>query len=293
MSTALAWIRSARLASQSYIALPIWVGMGLWYAQAKQLSPWATGLLVAFGIFDQLYIVWGNDLADQETDRKNRTATIFSGGSRVLVEGSLSAQAIRRASAVAAAGVVLVSLALAVLRGSALIPLLGGAALLLLWLYSYPPLRLSYRGGGELLQMLGVGVVLPILGFVAQGGALGDLEPELLVALLPGQLACAIATTLPDEPSDRGSEKRTAAVRLGVPGAGLLASALAATSVGLVWRSGLLPDALALALGAVLLLQLVLHKARPGSFALSLRVFLLLTVVLGTEAILVYALFRG
>ncbi len=293
MSSALAWIRSARLASQSYIALPIWLGMGLCYARTRQLLPWETGLLVAFGIFDQLYIVWGNDLADQETDRHNQTATIFSGGSRVLVEGALSPAAIGRAWALAAAGVTAVSLALAGLQSSLWPALLGAAALLLLWLYSYPPVRLSYRGGGELLQMLGVGLVLPILGFVAQGGALAELRVDVVLAMLPGQLACAIATTLPDEPSDRGSNKRTVAVRLGVRGAALLSSGLAALSLGLASRTGLVPGALSLGLGAVLVSQLSLHRARPGSFELSARVFLLLTAVLGTEAALVYALFAG
>ena len=88
-------------------------------------------------------------------------------------------------------------------------------ALGLLWAYSYPPLRLSYRGGGELLQMLGVAGVLPLYGYLAQGGALEAFPWALTAMLLPTHLACAISTALPDEPSDRLGDKRTWAVHVG------------------------------------------------------------------------------
>jgi 1,4-dihydroxy-2-naphthoate octaprenyltransferase len=85
----------------------------------------------------------------------------------------------------------------------------------LLWMYSYPPFKLSYRGGGELLQMLGVGMVLPIIGYYAQTGKIIDFSWLLFLTILPTQLACAIATSLPDEPSDRVAGKKTASVLLG------------------------------------------------------------------------------
>ena len=49
-------------------------------------------------------------------------------------------------------------------------------ALLLLWLYSFKPVRLSYRGGGEILQALGTALVLPLLGFYAQSGSLAPFR---------------------------------------------------------------------------------------------------------------------
>ena len=67
--------------------------------------------------------------------------------------------------------------------------------------------------------MLGVGVCLPIYGYYAQAGALAGFPWPLFYVLLPTQLACAIATSWPDEPSDRRSEKRTMTVSLGQRGA--------------------------------------------------------------------------
>ena len=62
--SAAAWIRAARLPAQSNIALPLFVGEALACPGGVGLS-WATALLVgAFGLFDQLYIVFANDVAD-------------------------------------------------------------------------------------------------------------------------------------------------------------------------------------------------------------------------------------
>ena len=74
---------------------------------------------------------------------------------------------------------------------------------------------------------------------------------------------------------------------------GCFAFGVGSTAMAFALRTGLVPGVLSLGLGAVLVSQLSLHRARPGSFELSARVFLLLTAVLGTEAALVYALFAG
>jgi 1,4-dihydroxy-2-naphthoate octaprenyltransferase len=54
-----------------------------------------------------------------------------------------------------------------------------------------------------------------VLGYYGQAGSLVAFPWRLLAFILPCQLACAMATALPDEPSDRASFKRTAAVLLG------------------------------------------------------------------------------
>jgi 1,4-dihydroxy-2-naphthoate octaprenyltransferase/chlorophyll synthase len=83
--------------------------------------------------------------------------------------------------------------------------------------YTLPPLRLNYRGGGELLEMLGVGLVLPWLNAYHQGGA---WRAEGL-CLLPGfallSLASAIGSGLADERSDRAGGKRTVVTAIGNP----------------------------------------------------------------------------
>lgn len=216
MTALRAWLQASRLPSQSYIALPLLLGQLVAVRLTGRSLDVATLLGVQlFGVLDQLFIVYANDWADQETDRRNRTATLFSGGSRVLVDGRLSPRALGTAALVCAVGLVAVSVGLAVTRGAPLLVPLALAALALLWAYSYPPLRLSYRGGGEVLQMVGVSGVLPLYGYLAQGGDLGRFPWWLVACLLPTHLACAIATALPDEPSDRESRKLTLPARVG------------------------------------------------------------------------------
>lgn len=270
-------MQASRLPSQSYIALPLLLGQVL--AARGRGGALDVGTLVAvqlFGVWDQLFIVYANDWADQETDRRNQTATMFSGGSRVLVEGRITPRALGTAALVCAGGLLGVSGVLAVARGVPLLGVLALAAVGLLWAYSYPPLKLSYRGGGELLQMLGVAGVLPLYGYLAQGGALADFPWALTAMLLPTHLACSIATALPDEPSDRGSGKHTLPVRLGGERAAWVIVALN----GLTWA--LAPLGLAsvgLAPGAWLLVPMVaaatvvgVRPAPPGSRRVQLRV---------------------
>lgn len=283
----LAWLKASRLASQSYLALSLLLGQAIAFHQTGQLD-WTIFVLVhLFGLFDQLYIVYANDYADMETDRNNRTFTLFSGGSRVLVEGSLQPRQLKAASLVMVGLSVLCGVVLTLVYGRRLALPMIGMSLVLLWMYSYPPLRLNYRGGGELLQMFGLGVVLPVFGFYAQSGTLNSFPWSLLWVLLPTQLACALVTSLPDEPSDRLSGKNTVAVLLGPTLTKLVIVTLNSVSIAALsrvdwFRSG---DRrfhlLLLALTAANLTQLLLRSDAPGTVWLTLRVFLAVLVTTG------------
>ncbi len=283
MSTLIAWIKAARLPSQSNIAPSLILGQALAYAHTTIFSWEVFGWLVVFGLFDQLYIVFANDVADVETDIRNRTATPFSGGSRVVPEGKLTLRALGIAAMVSAALLILTSAVLSLVYARPLAPVFAFCALALLWAYSYPPFRMSYRGGGEILQMVGIGVVLPFLGYYAQVGSLAGFPMPLLLSTLPLQLAGAIATALPDAPSDAESKKLTLAVRLGLGNAQLFAIVLQVLGLALYAGVGL-TDPNALETWAVLaapilcvVAQTVTPTAVPGERSMLLRVFLILT----------------
>jgi 1,4-dihydroxy-2-naphthoate octaprenyltransferase len=295
-----AWLKASRLPSQSYIALPLLLGqLAAAQTTGRALDLGSLAWVQLFGLFDQLFIVYANDFADQETDRNNRTATLFSGGSRVLVDRSLTPRAIGAAALACAAGLLSVSMGLATARGAPLLVPLAAAALALLWAYSYPPLRLSYRGGGELLQMIGVAGVLPLYGYLAQGGGLGRFPWALIAFLGPTHLGCAIATALPDEPSDRASEKRTLAVRVGgeraawaivaLNGLSLSLAPLGLRAVGLEASAGLLLPA------AATLVVMLCRPAQPGSRRIVVRVAAAVaaTLTMVAQAIVGLAVLRG
>ncbi len=218
-----AWIQASRLPSQSYIAFPLLLGQILAWHLTGHWDWWIFFLVQAFGVFDQLYIVYANDFADQETDRLNNTVTPFSGGSRVLVEEALSPATLARAAVTMAILAVATTVLIAFFWQRYLVIALGLFGIALLWAYSYRPIRLSYRGGGEFLQTTGVAIVLPLLAYYAQAGTFAAFPWILLATLIPLNLANAISTALPDIPSDRRSSKSTIPVLLGlVPAQGLI-----------------------------------------------------------------------
>lgn len=205
-----AWLRASRPLAHGNIAPPILFGVALGARAAGGLDWTMLGVALGFGVLDHLTIVFFNDVADVEADRGHDAPTFLSGGSRVLVEGALSPAQLLAGARLAA--VLLVALSLAVAPVRPWMPALALAALLLLWLYSGRPVRLSYRGGGAVLQGLGVGVVLPLVGFVSQvDGAPPSLS--LVPSFLLG-LAGNLLTAMPDAEADRRADKRTlAAVR--------------------------------------------------------------------------------
>lgn len=287
--SARAWLKAARLPAQSNIAIPILVGLALGRSGSTSWSATNAALAFAFGLFIQLSIVFTNDAFDVETDRHNATFTPFSGGSRVLVDGLLSRGAVARAAAASALTAIAVSVALGARTGSLLPPSLALAGVLLSWAYSAPPLSLAYRGGGELLQVAGTAIVLPLFGFAAQRGSLAAFPWLVLASLVPIRLACAIATALPDEPSDRAARKRTLVVLLGVgPAAWLMAlgAALSLTVAARSWRG---PGVTLLAVPAAFAcVALALRHAQPGSQRMLARVAAAIAATLSFELVLAY-----
>jgi len=286
MKTALAWLKASRVASQTYIFLPLLFGQAYFVSQGGKLDWYVLVLAHLFGLFNQLYIVYANDYADIEADRLNMTFNIFSGGSRVLIDGDLRPVQLKNATLVMVGLNLLCGIALIVFYHRWLALPLIMAGIVLLWMYSYPPFKLSYRGGGELLQIVGVGVVLPLLGYYAQAGKLIGFSWLLFLTILPTQLACAMATSLPDEPSDRLANKQTASVLLGSHATKLAVIGLNFISILVFpWVAWLEPgdDRVWLVLAVPILANAILcffNKSQPGSLTLTIFNFFAVLVTL-------------
>jgi len=232
-----AWIQAARPLAQGNILPPLLLGQGLACAVCGRFGVRAFLVAFAFGLLVQLFIVFANDCADWRSDVQNRTYNLFSGGSRVVPEGKLTPLDLARAAGITSIALV----TLAVWTGFTLeLPLIlffAAGSLGLVWAYSFPPIRLSYRGRGELLQALGIGALLPAVGFYLQCGAIARLPwPALLPVMLLGW-AGNVTTSLPDFPSDRATGKRSYPVRRGelaARRASLFAIAIAAAGAPLV-----------------------------------------------------------
>ena len=112
---------------------------------------------------------------------------------------------------------------------------LGGAVLA--WSYSSPPLKLSYRGIGEISTFLAFGPIMTVGATVAFGGA--GVESRLFASLILGFLAATIsfARYFPNQEEDAAKGKRTPVTLLGVRPATVVfvALLLAPYPVGALW----------------------------------------------------------
>lgn len=151
----------------------------------------------------------GADLAVSPSDRSP-----FSGGKRVLVDGLLTRRETATVAAVGYAIGIGAGLAVVLWRepGVLWIGLVGVA---LAWFYHAPPLRLSYRGLGELAVGAAYGPGIACGVALTQRHAIGS---DVLLASLPlGLLIAAFLwiNEFPDYLADRSAGKRTLVVRLG------------------------------------------------------------------------------
>ena len=217
----------------------------------------------------EIATVLTNDYFDFHTDRQNRFFSPFTGGSRVMVEKLLSGKQMQRG--------IFVALALSLVALGLLLFRTAGFAFSISWLivllfvlaigYTVPPLKLSYRGLGELDVGIthSFGVILCGYGF--QGGNLQDPFPWLLsVPLFLAILPSIILSGIPDYEADKAVAKNTMAVRLGRKEAVVVAmcfTVLAATAV-VVWKEFIVPEAFGNAIYAVIphaaVLTLLLYR---------------------------------
>jgi 1,4-dihydroxy-2-naphthoate octaprenyltransferase len=162
----------------------------------------------------------GTDLAVQPEDR-----TDFSGGKRVLVDQLLS----RGQTWAIAAGFGGLGVALGIWLVVARAPealWLGVVGLVLGWSYHGPPLRLCYRGLGELDVALCYGPLLVLATTVVQTNRYDAGAVWLSVPLGLFTAAFLLCNEFPDRRADAPAGKRNLVVRLGGRGASRLLGAV-------------------------------------------------------------------
>lgn len=220
-----AFIRLSRVYFLPMPALTYLIGVA---AARRVRSDLDARLLVAglaIELLVQLSVSYTNDYWDMPTDRINTHRTLLTGGSGELTTGVLPPWI-----ALVAAGVC---------QGSALllavwarIPAASWAllavALLTATFYTAPPLRLSWRGVGELTTALVGALVVPAWAYSLQTGHLSGELVLLTLPLVPFLLTVFLAIATPDIEADRRVGKRTLAVRAGEARVSTLYAALLA-----------------------------------------------------------------
>ncbi len=263
----LGWLtlRATRLPFLSATLVPVSIGIAI--AAAHGYFDLFAAILTLIGAAAvHLALNVANDVFDARlgADERNINPTQFSGGSRVIQYGLVS---LRRMSAISIgfyAIAIGVGLILLVTRYSNALLVIGVLGILLSLFYTAPPLKLVYRGLGELTTAIGFGPLMLVGAYVVQ--TLGVLRPEPFVASIPIALLVAMilyVNEVPDRPADGRAGKRTLPVilpRETVINAYLVAAVLAFAVILLGVLVGALPIP---ALLALLPLPLV-RRVRDG-----------------------------
>lgn len=304
------FLRATRLPFLSAAIVPVTIGIAI--AAASGFFDPLTALLTIIGAGSaHLAFNVANDVFDARlgADDLNVNPTQYSGGSRVIQYGLISMRGMQGLLLLFLAAGIGIGLLLFGLSPSTELLVIGVLGVVLGVGYTAPPLKLVYRGLGELTIAVGFGPLMLLGAYVVQSG--GGIDVAAAVASLPVAILVALilyVNEVPDRPGDAMAGKRNLVVRLS-RGAVIalydvaVVAAFAIIVVGVVVRVLPLPAMLALLAGP---LALRVHRGLNVSYdqpyalmavmATNIRIHLVVgLVLLGTylSVLLVQALAPG
>jgi len=213
----LGWLafRATRLPFLSATIVPVLIGIAI-AATHGSFDLLAAVLTVVGAAFVQLGLNVANDVFDTQlgADDANVTPTQFSGGSRVIQYGLLSLRQMATLSAVFYLAAAVIGVVLLAIRGSEALLVIGVLGFVVSLGYTAPPLKLVYRGLGEIAVAIGFGPLMLLGAYVVQ--TRGVLSWEPVVASIPVALLVALilyVNEIPDIRGDARAGKRTLPVR--------------------------------------------------------------------------------
>jgi 1,4-dihydroxy-2-naphthoate octaprenyltransferase len=214
----LGWLtlRATRLPFLSATFIPVLVGIAI-AAVHGSFDVFAAALTLIGAAAVHLALNVANDVFDARlgADDRNVNPTQFSGGSRVIQYGLVSLRRMGTISLALYGVAVAVGLALLATRFSLALLVIGVLGILLSLFYTAPPLKLVYRGLGEITTAIGFGPLMLLGAYVVQ--TVGVLRAEPFVASIPIALLVMLilyVNEIPDRPADARAGKRTLPVRL-------------------------------------------------------------------------------
>lgn len=254
---ALGWLflRTTRLPFLSATAVPVLLGIAI-AARQGQFNWWLALVTLIGASFAHLAINVSNDIFDtlSGADEANVNPTKFSGGSRVLIYDLVTLRQLIGLAAILFGVAAAIGLYLVWVTGSQALLLIGIAGIAVGLAYTAPPLKLVYRGLGEIAVAIGFG---PIMLLGAHAVQTGSLSWEAAVASVPVAILVALilyVNEIPDRTGDASAGKGTLPVRMSpaaVTTLYLVAALVAFAAILGGVLAGLLPPFTLLALAVV------------------------------------------
>ena len=191
--------------------------MGVFLAVASGIEFSLTYFIFGYAIMlpAHLSLSFSNNYYDIEVDKLNKPVSI-SGGSKVLIENPELITLCKKI----ALSLILISITVAIIfvyLFSFPLTFLGFIMFgnLLGWFYTAPPLRLAYRGLGEIANMINMGFLMPGIGYWAMSGDIDLFFFTFSIAFLLYGLYFMIIVETPDMEGDKIAKKTTLVVKIG------------------------------------------------------------------------------
>ncbi|MFT5232637.1 MAG: 1,4-dihydroxy-2-naphthoate octaprenyltransferase [Candidatus Krumholzibacteriia bacterium] len=193
---------AACLAATDHSLSPLWLLLTISGIFAVEIAKNASGELVDYDS--------GADLAVAEKDR-----TPFSGGKRVLVDSILTRRQTFFIAITFYTTAIIIGLLIVVFRDQRVL-FIGLAGIALAWFYHSGPLRLSYRGWGELAVAISYGPLVVLGTYLVQTGTV--TATVFHASLVLGVLVAAFLwiNEFPDYNADKASGKSNLVVKIGL-----------------------------------------------------------------------------
>ncbi len=266
----IAWLKLARVFFYPFNWVIYNIGVAVAYTTSQRfdLGVYVLGYICLFLV--ELGTAFINDYFDYPTDRVNKNAGTFNGGSRVLVEGKLGFNEVKAGIFVLLClipvfGYLLIQTAKDVSAFSILFLLLFG--MFLGWGYTAPPLKFSYRGWGigETVSSFSGGPLVIFFGYFLQTGIWTNPLPWLLsLPLFLATFGSALLPEIPDYHADFSVSRMTIPVIFGPRWAVILSicfNSLAAMTGLVLWYLKIITGPIGIALFVVIPHALVLCRA--------------------------------
>lgn len=156
----------------------------------------------------QLSVSYSNDYYDMESDKRSN-ATIFSGGSKVLVNNP----ELKNISKWIAISLIIISLILVttftlILKINYIFIIIIVAVNIIGWFYSATPIKFSYRSLGELAIIICLGIALPVTGYIVLSNKITSNLFIFTVPFIIYSFVFALNVEIPDFEADRYANKK-------------------------------------------------------------------------------------
>lgn len=215
MSTVFSRIKFSCISAQLFIFPSLLMGQMITVSTRRSFS-WLVFILVhLYGLCIHAYIIYTRNVTDCKMGPIPNTSRSSNPASLALARDRFRHKTVFNGATLVAASSLLVSAILSLWTRNWLLFAAAALSLMTFQSNSFYLFKVPQRLSPDSLQMLGTGLLLPIIGHLSQGGLVMNIPWLLLLLLLPAQLSTAVSVSMKDNISNHSGTNRALMNKLG------------------------------------------------------------------------------